>query len=288
MVNPNTVKLQPLTPSAGVLNAASEQIFVAIDSILEKYESKRAADLKVRHPGWKVENPIEEDIDLSYERAFATWAVSQIAKYCKTTWPDVFAHVECLSKPRQMAIAKAACPAGMLVISPEVTKVTSCLAKKMAELTVDTRAKVTLVHTAHPTYAFFVNPWVDQKRAVAFWFVEATDDPNKANMTYATASYDCTSGAELTPPTGVQILALQKVSETAQTKERVTGKQTEKKVVDPPEDAHKDFARVSVLVNHKPLAKGDVLWVYHKPEKTGEKRARPSAPMTLSKVMRTR
>ena len=106
-------------------------------------------------------------------------------------------------------------------------------------------------------------------------------------MTYCVASYDCTTGAELTPPTGIKIMTRRPVEDDEDVRLRTTGKKAAaSQVADPPEDAHKRIARVRVLVNHKPLAKGDVLMVFHKPEKKSEKRPLNSAPIPIAKVIR--
>ena len=70
-------------------SAASAEQFQTLEHVLAAFESKTTAGIQVCHPGWKAERPIEEDVELSYERALATWAVSKISKYCKTSFPDV-------------------------------------------------------------------------------------------------------------------------------------------------------------------------------------------------------
>ena len=193
----------------------------------------------------------------------------------------------CLSKPKQMAIAKAECPVGHLIIAPEAMKISSCLIAKMDEVTSDTRAKVTLVDTEHTAYYFYAHPWIEQKRAAAFWFVEATDEPTKANMTYAIGSYDVTAGAEVTPPTGIKVAYEQSNGI------KIVGKTALPKVENPTEDGHKHIVNVRLLVNHKVLKKDDVLRVYDKEGAQGGQRgdkrpAKAAAAISLSKVMRKR
>ena len=178
------VMLQPLVTSQGcapdgILNAESKCVVVEIDAVLEKYEGKKTKDIKIRHPGWKAERPIKKETKLTFERAFATWAVHNISEYCEASFEKVFQFVDCLQKPKHMAIAKAECPVGALVIAPESSKVSSYETAKMHEVKADRRGKITLVNTSHRDYTFLLNPWVDEERASAFWFVDTTEDPPK-------------------------------------------------------------------------------------------------------------
>ena len=201
----------------------------------------------------------------------------------------MFEKVECLFKPKQMAIAKAECPAGYLIIAPESLKVCACETVKLDEVAPDTRARVTLVNTKLTGYSFYASPWIMQKRAAAFWFVESTDDPNKANMSYAMASYDVTAGAELTAPTGVK-LGYPPLEPAASAPTKISTKTTpQDKVAHPPDEGHKHIVRVRTLINHKALKKNDVLMVWEKAEKRGDKRpASDPKNISLAKVMRKR
>ena len=269
---------------------------VDVDIVLDKYESKKAKDIKLRHPGWKAERPIKKETELAFDRAFATWAAHNIAKYCDASFPDVFQSVECLQKPRQMAIAKAACPVGQLVIAPEALKVSSYKTAEMHEVKADRRAQITLLNTSHPDYTFLLDPWVEKERAAAFWFVETTDDPAKANMTYATGSYDCTSGTELTAPTGISIMPRPPPEDAAQDdtadegtqgcpKKRKTGKAASPSVVvTVPDDAHKHIARIPILINHKALKKDDVLMAFVK----SQPQSKAPAPVKRIRVAQAR
>ena len=160
----------------------------------------------------------------------------------------------------------------------------------MGVVTLDTRAQVTLPDTEHTAHTFYAHPWIDQKHAAAFWFVETTDDPNKANTSYAIGSYDLAGGAEFTAPTGIQIVCAPSGAEAAASAPtKVIGKQAPGKVVNPPEDAHKHIVRVRTLVNHKALKKGDVLKVFDKGVQRGEKRPGIAAgPISVAKAMRPR
>lgn len=284
--------LQPLGAPQGcapdkILKPESKSLRVELADVLEKYESKKTKDIKITHPGWKAERPIKQETTLAFERAFATWAAHHISEYCEQSFAKVFDYVECLQKPKLMAIAKAECQVGALVIAPEASKVSSYETAKMHEVKADRRGKVTLVSTSHPDYTFLLNPWVEEERAAAFWFVDTTEDLAKANMTYAVGSYDCTTGTELTSPTGIQILAPTPSAD--DTEEVAPSLRKRRKVADPlskgndtlvelPEDAHKHIARVPILVNHKALKKDEVLLVYMKGDEQGEKRAQSSTP----------
>ena len=121
--------------------------------------------------------------------------------------------------------------------------------------------------------------------------MDTTEGPAKANMTYAVGSFDCTTGTELTSPTGIRIVAPPKlqteppthsVDDTEDNPEKATRKRRKVAdlsvkgndiLVEPPEDAHKYILRVPILVNHKALKKDDVLLVFLKDDKQGEKRA---------------
>ena len=282
------VRLEPCFPLA--VSAFSETKMLHIDLLLLQMVIKKTADVKIQHPCWKAVRPIDTDIELSYERAFATWAVAKISKYCERAFHDVFDQVDCLSKPKQMAIAKAECPVGQLIIAPRATKILSCLTAKLGEVTQDTRAQVTLIDTVHKDHTFYAHPWIDQKHAAAFWFVEATDDPSKANMSYAMGSYDLAGGAELTAPEGITIVCGPANAEAAgSAASKLVGKQAPVKVVNPPEDAHNHIVRVRTLVNHKVLMQGDVLKVFDKGVQRGEKRpGNAAAPISVAKVMRKR
>ena len=297
----NFVTLRSLVQSQGgapdgILHAASALVEVHVERVLRDYESKNAKDIKIRHPGWMAARPIKKETELAFERAFATWAAHHISMYCQASFAEVFEYVECLQKPRHMAIAKAACPVGLLVIAPESMKVSSYETAKMHEVKADRRGEITLLNTSHSDYTFLLNPWVEEERAAAFWFVETTDDPTKANMVYATGSYDCTAGSELTPPTGITIRrrpqeedavlddSQEEATQGCQRKVRIT-----RKVADPnafetaPDDAHKHIARIPVLINHKALKKNDVLMVFVPEEKQGRKRAQtPTAAKRIS------
>jgi hypothetical protein len=280
------VRLEPCFPLA--VSAFSETKMLHIDLLLLQMVIKKTADVKIQHPCWKAVRPIDTDTELSYERAFATWAVAKISKYCERAFHDVFDQVDCLSKPKQMAIAKAECPVGQLIIAPRATKILSCLTAKLGEVTQDTRAQVTLIDTVHKDHTFYAQPWIDQKHAAAFWFVEATDDPSKANMSYAMGSYDVAGGAELTAPEGITIVCGPANAEAAgSAASKLVGKQAPVKVVNPPEDAHNHIVRVRTLVNHKVLMQGDVLKVFDKGVQRGEKRPGIAAgPISVAKAMR--
>ena len=305
-VDQRGVTLQPLVKSQGcaqdgILNAVSECLLVDVDTVLEKYESKKAKDIKIRHPGWKAVRPIKKETQLTFQRAFATWAAHHISEYCETSFAKVFDYVDCLQKPRHMAIAKAECSVGALVIAPESSKVSSYETAKMHEMRGDRRGKITLMNTPHQDYTFLLNPWIEEERAAAFWFVETTEDPTKANMAYAVGSYDCTTGTELTPPTGIKIVPRPTPVDNAPDDNEAHRKRARlgTKVADPsaksneilveaPEDAHKYIVRVPILINHKALKKDDVLMVYLKDEKQGEKRAQSSTPAKPISVARAR
>ena len=296
----NDVKLQSLVKPQGcapdgVLNDACKPVTVDVDALLEKYESKKAKDIKIRHSGWKAARPIKKETELAFERAFATWAAHQISEYCQASFVNVFEIVDVLSRPRG-AIAKAACPVGLLVIAPEAIKVSSYKTAEMDEVKADRRGQITLPHSSHQDYTFLLNPWVEEERAAAFWFVDTTDDPAKANMSYATGSYDCTTGTELTAPKGITILPRSPPEDAApgvttdeaaqaktkkQKKEAKEGKAASPSVVaPPPEDAHKHIARVPILINHKELKVNDVLMVFVK----GESKKRAKTPTTSKRI----
>ena len=292
------IKLQAMTPGedgkegAKGAEAAQTEIIETVEVVLTHYEEKKQGPNKVRHTGWQAARPVEEDTQLSYERAFATFAVAQISKYCKNSFPDPFEIVECFMKPKLSAEAKAACPVGELVLAPEVNKILSIEKAKVNDLSEWTRrAQVTLVFSETPQYDFFVNPWMEAKKCSAFWCVDITADPNKANMSIAVGSYTCTAGAELTAPTGLKITTRRVTGKTpSPSKEAAAGKAASPVSARPPEDAHKHVARVPVYVNHKELKAGDVLMLYVKPEDRNKKRSAPQqrTPIPLSKVMRTK
>ena len=196
---------------------------------------------------------------------------------------------ECFFKPKQMAIAKVECPVGHLIIAPESVKVCSCETDKVDDVTTDTRARVTLVNTELTGYTFHASPWIDKKRAAAFWFVETTGDPSKANMSYAVGSYDVTAGAELTAPTGIK-LGYAPSEPAASASIKIKGKiSPPEKVVHLPDEGHKHIVRVRILVNHKALQKDDVLKVFDKEGQRGDKRPASGAEgISLAKVMKKR
>ena len=284
----DVVTLKPWFPE-GSDDAASANQTENMECLLRTFELKKTAGAKVRHAGWVAVRPVEQDVQIMYERGYALWAVSKISEHCIGTFTDVFEKVECLFKPKQMAIAKAECPAGYLIIAPESLKVCACETVKLDEVATDTRARVTLVNAKLAGYTFYASPWIKKKRAAAFWFVETTDDPSKANMSYAVASYDVTAGAELTAPTGVK-LGYPPLEPAASAPTKISTKTTpQDKVAHPPDEAHKHIVRVRTLVNHKALKKNDVLMVWEKAEKRGDKAEKRGAEgISLAKVMRKR
>ena len=290
----NMVTLKPWFPEGGeetkeAGNAASATRQETLESIITTYELKKTTGAKVRHPGWVEQRPVEQDQQVMYERAYALWALSKISKHCREVFPDLFAKVECLFKPRQMAIAKAACPVGHLIIAPESTKVSSCETLKLDDEKGDLRARIILVNTELTDHTFWGNPWIEKKRAAAFWFVESTDDPNKANMSFAVGSYDVTAGAEMTAPTGIKLAyAPSEAAASARTRNNKKGPTTEK-VAHLPDEGHKHIVRVHILVNHKDLKKDDVLMVFDKGAQRADKRPAPGAEgITLARVMKKR
>ena len=105
-----------------------------------------------------------------------------------------------------------------------------------------------------------------------------------ANMVWGTCSYDCTAGAELTAPGNLTLQVREKGAEPA-TRLRVKGTTSQAtavqvKLASPPEDAHKEIARIPVLINSKDLNRGDVLFVFQAvDEDKNERQAlRPRAP----------
>ena len=282
------VTLKPWFPE-GSDDAARADQTENIECLLRTFELKKTAGAKVRHAGWVAARPVEQDVQIMYERGYALWALSRISEHCIGTFSDVFEMVDCLFKPKQMAIAKKECPAGHLIIAPESLKVCACETVKLDEVASDTRATVTLVNTKLAGYSFYASPWITQKRAAAFWFVESTDDPSKANMSYAMASYDVTAGAEVTPPTAVK-LGYPHLEPAARAPTKISKKTpAQDSVAHLADEGHKHIVRVRILVNHKALKKNDVLMVWEKAEKRVDKRPASGAEgISLAKVMRKR
>ena len=102
-------------------------------------------------------------------------------------------------------------------------------------------------------------------------------------MTLAVASYSSTAGTELTAPSSVKLMAL---GPPARITKKQSGDGSAAKLAEPPEDAHTNVVRIPVLVNHKPVEKGDVL-MYHLEEKQGEKRDRAVELITVEQVMKS-
>ena len=102
-------------------NVASEKskLQVPVEQLLSDYESKKSNEMKVRHPGWQAETSASAGTDIMVDRAFVVFVANKVLKYCTRVLLPLFDHIECFKQPRRMAIAKVACPAGMLVIAPE-------------------------------------------------------------------------------------------------------------------------------------------------------------------------
>jgi len=193
-----------------------------------------------------------------------------------------------------MVVTKAACPAGQLVIAPLSQLCKSEETIKAAQATFEKRAKVVMPLSTFKNHSFYLQPWVDDKRAGAFWFVEPTVDMDQVNMRMVESqcTYTLSGGVEIQVVQGLNILAPEKTPQSADTlpKFRLPRKQAavgqileepagsadaqeeschaeEIKWVQPPEDSQRLVARVPVLINSKDLKEGETLFFYEQ-EKT--------------------
>ena len=300
-VEKDTVRLKPLVAEAQASIAAEAQastaitseaqarlaepagaehgliVVVNLDDLVTQYEAKSKNDVKIRHPAWPAARLHAAVENIMFERAFLVLAACKVGQYCDRCFPPAEV-VDCLTKPRKMAIAKAACPVGSLVLAPDSVKVNSCEAAELHNELWDKRAQVYKRPSAHPEFMFFLHPLVEEKRVGAFWFVEATPDRTLANMAPATASYTFTAGVELTAPRGVSLVA----RVPARTFTKSSSQST---LAELPEDAQQESARIPILMNCKAVAIGDVLY-YHRPEAKAQKRERAPDPLTMAKVMK--
>jgi len=197
---------------------------VTISEVLSAYETKKTKDMKERHPGWQAAGPTETGADLMFERAFVVLAASQVNKYCLRTFRPLFPLIDALKQPRRMVITKAACPAGQLVIAPLSQVCKSEETAKVDKAAFDKKAKVALPHSIFREYSFYLQPWVDDKRAGAFWFVETTSDLEKVNMRMVDTqcTYSVAGGVEFRPLSDVTLLAPDKTAKTAKSADKAT------------------------------------------------------------------
>ena len=176
-----------------------------------------------------------------------------------------------------IALAKAACPIGSLVLTPDSVSVNSCEAADLDKETFDKRAPVSRRPTNCPRRpCFFLHPLVEEKRVGAFWFVEPTADRNLANMQTSESSYSFT--------TGVESASTSKFVPRIPVRTPMK-RPSQKQLAELPEDAQQEIARIPVLVNFKAVCPGDVLH-YFRAETKALKRDRAPEPLTMAKVMR--
>ena len=198
-------------------------------------------------------------------------------------------------------------------------------AKEMNSSTFKKRAEVILPHSNFQLHSFFLQPWVDDKRVGAFWFVEPTSDPEKVNMVKTEGHYSAAGGVEIQSLSNINLLEPDKspklapatlVQKPAGTvghkgtgKSKVIGKSKvaveqepaqsaasvdapeasrqaeEVNIVRPPEDAHLVVACVPILVNSKDLKAAEKLFFFEKPQKRNAPEA--AGPIQISKIVKS-
>ena len=254
-----------------------------------EFVTKDQKYLLLRHPAWPDKRLCGGEAAEIFERAFLLWANSVVCEYCDSNF-DPASRVECVFKPKRMAIAKASCPALMsLVLAPDSLKVNSCHKDKLLEEPWDKRARVHKVPTQWPNQVFCLAPLVSEGRCGAFWCVEPAPENKKANMVWAVASYVCHTGVELTMPKGLEAHQCERHRFSKKANPPALAKDASDLLphIQLSEEATTQIVRVPVLVNSKPLNVGDVLYyrveeAEAEEEENKKKRARDKAPEPIT------
>ena len=258
-----SVLLEPATSVPGLRIAIKLVEFLASWGLRD-----RKAQIE-RHPGWPAKRTVmQEAAQLLYAKGLILAAVGSLAVSVDTHFPSL-EMVDIFVKPARKVVALDDFAMGVIVLSPDTAGV-KVLPDSPAEGQ-DGTVEVTLV-PAVPGSRFVLTPATSADNVSPLWCVATTEKEEDANMTWIKCSIGSLLGFDFVGKPRPK-LVMQKINKKRTTKT--------KEVVNPEDEATEKVVVVPVLINHKPLSKGDELLLYRP---RAEKRIREVEAITIAKL----
>ena len=294
---------------------------VALDAFLASWEHRVAKDLVVLHIGWPSKRPSGLVAVRSIMRRGAIF--TSLGHLVQSADYMVEHRVIIYAKPVRKVEASADAASGHVVLLPETNSIKS-RARTDDGVEDQKNAGEVVFEPADPDHQYFLMPCCDLERVAPLWCVGSTEDPSEANMGWGTVVVQILMGHDfrgvITPAVvasgriGVQDMAAESDSQDAvgtaagKAKGKPAGKAKGKPKAkaqaipadpvlgvigtDHPGDedqATELRAVIPVMLNIKPLRKGDVLLVF-KAKAAGKKprEVQPIQAGALAKKAKTK
>ena len=272
------VPSEGLEPAGSALASASSDSglvpsegLVPVDKFLRNYVAHVPTKEEEVQAGWPAKRvAATSSAALLTQKGLIFSALGTLMQSLEQRHPVLDA-VQVLQKPRRMVRAARFIPAGGLVLSPDTMslKVVSLDTLDDSDMPYNGSVRVELQPSCKEN-SFWLGPAMTKDGCAPLWFCTATEDDRQVNMQWGTFNVQALFGCDyIGGPT------------LAERKRRTTGKSAKSSTVS--DDVATTWVKIPVLVNSKPLAAGDELFVFRNKR---PKREKGPEALTVTRMMK--
>ena len=274
------VPSEGLEPAGSALASASSDSglvpsegLVPMDEFLRNYVAHVPTKEEEVQAGWPAKRvAATSSAALLTQKGLIFSALGTLMQSLEQRHPVVDA-VQMLQKPRRMVRAARFIPAGGLVLSPDTMslKVVSLDTLDDSDMPYNGSVRVELQPSCKEN-SFWLTPASVKDGLAPLWFCTATEDDRQRNMEWGTFNVQALFGCDyIGGPT------------LAERKRRTIGKSAKSSSSTVSDDVATTWVKIPVLVNSKPLAAGDELFVFR--NKRPKREIQPEA-LTVTRIMK--
>ena len=274
------VPSEGLEPAGSALASASSDSglvpsegLVPMDKFLRNYVAHVPTKEEEVQAGWPAKRvAATSSAALLTQKGLIFSALGTLMQSLEQRHPVVDA-VQMLQKPRRMVRAARFIPAGGLVLSPDTMslKVVSLDTLDDSDMPYNGSVRVELQPSCKEN-SFWLAPATAKDGLAPLWFCTATEDDRQRNMEWGTFNVQALFGCDyIGGPT------------LAERKRRTIGKSAKSSSSTVSDDVATTWVKIPVLVNSKPLAAGDELFVFRNKR---PKREKGPEALTVTRMMK--